>query len=59
MESKKNNNNLLTKQKQTQKHRKQTYGYQREKEWRKNIGAWDYHIYTATHKIRKQLEPTV
>ena len=34
--------NLFTKQKQTHKHRKQTYGYQRGKGWeRAKLGVWD------------------
>ena len=33
---------LLTKQKQTHRHRKQTYGYQRGKgRWRDKLGVWD------------------
>ena len=34
--------NLVTKQKQTHRVRKQTYGYQREKVgWRDKLGVWD------------------
>ena len=33
--------NLVTKQKQTHRHRKQTYGYQRGKGGRDKLGAWD------------------
>ena len=33
--------NLLTKQKWTHRHRKQTYGYQRGKVGRDKLGAWD------------------
>ena len=33
--------NLFTKQKQTHRHRKQTYGYQRGKEDRDKLGDWD------------------
>ena len=33
--------NLFTKQKQTHRHRKQTYDYQREKEGREKLGVWD------------------
>ena len=33
--------NLFTKQKQTHRHRKQTYGYQRGKGGREKLGAWD------------------
>ena len=35
--------NLFTKQKQTHRHRKQTYGYLRKKEWgRDKLDVWDY-----------------
>ena len=33
--------NLFTKQKQTHRHRKQAYGYQRGKEGRDKLGGWD------------------
>ena len=33
--------NLLTKQKQTHRHRKQTYGYQSGKEREGKLGIWD------------------
>ena len=33
--------NLFTKQKQTHRHRKQTYGYQRGKGERNNLEVWD------------------
>ena len=33
--------NLYIKQKQTQRHRKQTYGYQRGKAGRDKLGVWD------------------
>ena len=33
--------NLYTKQKQTHRHRKQTYDYQRGKEGRDKLGIWD------------------
>ena len=32
--------NLFTKQKKTHRHRKQTYGYQKEKRVRDNLGVW-------------------
>ena len=32
---------LFTKQKQTHRHRKQTYGYQRGKRGRDKMGVWD------------------
>ena len=34
--------NLFTKHKQTHRHRKQTYGYQKGKEGRDKLGVWDY-----------------
>ena len=37
----KNNINELTKQKQTHRHRKQTYGYQEGKGERNKLGIWD------------------
>ena len=51
--------NLFTKQKQTHRHRKQTYGYQRG-----NMGGginqefWN-NIYTLVYKVDKQQGPTV
>ena len=40
--------NLFTKQKQTPRHRKQTYGYQGGKELgRDKLGDWNWHIHTA------------
>ena len=33
--------NLFTKQKQTHRHRKQMYGYQRGKRGRDKLGVWD------------------
>ena len=33
--------NLYTKEKQTHRHRKQTYGYQRRKEGRDKLEVWD------------------
>ena len=52
--------NLFTKQKQTHRHRKQTYGYQ----WGKmgggdKLGVWDQQIHTTIYKIDKQEGPTV
>ena len=42
MELKKNDtNNLFIKQKYSQRHRKQTYGYQKEKMGRGKLGVWD------------------
>ena len=52
--------NLFMEQKQTQRHSKQNYGYQREKqgERRDELGVWDQQIQTAIFKIDKQ-GPTV
>ena len=48
--------NLFTKQKQTLRHRKQTYGYP--KGWgqggRDKLGVWDQQIQTTVYKIGKQ-----
>ena len=54
--------NLLKKkkQKQTHRHRKQTYGYQRGREWGKDkLGVWDQQIHTTIHKIDKQQGPAI
>ena len=51
--------NLLTKQKQTHRHRKQIYGCQRRKRvGRDKLGVWDQQIETTIYKIYKQA-PTV
>ena len=47
--------NLFTKQKQTHRPRKQTYGHQREKVGRRDkLGAWNCHIHTALYKTDNQ-----
>ena len=47
--------NLFTKQKQTHRPRKQTYGHQREKVGRRDkLGAWNCHIHTAIYKTDNQ-----
>ena len=47
--------NLFTKQKQTHRHRKQTYGYQRGKEWgRDKLGVSEQQVQTTINKIDKQ-----
>ena len=53
--------NLSTKQKQTHRHREQTYGYQRGKVevGRDKLGVRDQLIYTTIYKIDKQQGPTV
>ena len=48
--------NLFTKQKQTHRHRKQTYGYQRGRGWgRDKLGVWDYQIQTTIYKINNKV----
>ena len=52
--------NLFMKQKQTHRHRKQTYGYQRGKGvGGDKLGVWDQQIQTTMYKIDKQQGPTV
>ena len=52
--------NLFTKQKQTHRYRKQTYGYQRGMGGgRDKLGVWDQQIHTTIYEIDKQQEPTV
>ena len=51
--------NLFTKQKQTHRHRKQTYGYQRGEERKDKLGVRDQQIQTTIYKINKQQGPTV
>ena len=51
-------NELIYKQKQTHRHRKQTYGYQRGKR-RDKLGVWVQQIQTTIYKIGKQQGPTV
>ena len=52
--------NLLLKQKQTYRHRKQTYGYPRGKaEGRDKLGVWDQEIQAIIYKINKQKGPTL
>ena len=47
--------NLFTKQKQTHRHRKQTYSYQRGKIWgRDKLGVWDWQVQTTIHKINNK-----
>ena len=57
---KNNINEPIYKTKQTHRHRKQIYGYQRGKgSGRDKLGVWDEQIYTTTHKIDKQQGFTV
>ena len=54
--------NLFTKQKQTHRFRKQTYGYQKGNivaGGRGKSGAWDEHIHTTIYKIDNQQAHTV
>ena len=52
--------NLFIKQKQTYRHRKQTYGYQRGKaEGRDKLGVWDQEIQTIIYTINEQQGPTL
>ena len=51
--------NLFMKQKQTHRHRKQTYGYQRAQGRRDKLEVWDQQIHTTIYKIGKQQGPTV
>ena len=51
---------LFTKQKQTYRCRKQTYGYQRGNVGgRDRSGAWDAHTHTTIYEIDYQQGPTV
>ena len=51
---------LSTKQEQTHRLWKQTYGYQRGKvAGRDNLGVWDYHISSTIYIIDNQQGPTV
>ena len=50
--------NILTKQKQTRRLQKQTYGYQRGKaEGRDTLGVWDGHMYTSVYGMDSQWGP--
>ena len=52
--------NLFSKQKETHRHRKQTYGYQSEKGDGGGINQeFGVNRYTLLYKIDKQQEPTV
>ena len=47
--------NLFTKQKQTYKHRKQIYGYQKGKDKGSNkLGIWNQQIHTAIYKVNSK-----
>ena len=51
--------NLFTKQKQTHRHGKQTYSYQRGKVGEDKLGAWNQQINTTKYKTDKQQRPTL
>ena len=51
--------NLFTKQKQTLRLRKQTYGYQRGRWVRNKLGVWDQQIQNTIYKIDNQKGFTV
>ena len=48
--------NLITKQKQAHRHRKQTYGYQ--KVGGDKLGVWDSYIHTNIYGVDNQQGPT-
>ena len=50
---------LFMKQKQTYRHRKQIYGYQKGKGEKDKLGIWDQQIQTTMCKADKQQSPTV
>ena len=51
---------LLTKQKQTHRHKKQTVVTKKERRWgRDKLGVWDQEVQTTVHKIDKQQGPIV
>ena len=52
--------NLSVKQKQTDRHREQTYGCQGGGGWGTNeVGGWDQQIQTIVYRMDKQQGPTV
>ena len=51
--------NSFTKQKQTHRHRKQIYAYQRGNVGRDKLGVWDQQMQTTIPKLDKQQVPTV
>ena len=52
--------NLFTKQKQSYRLRKQTYGpHKRKNVGRDKLGVWDENIHTTVYKIGSQQGPTV
>ena len=53
----KNNTNEYIYKTETDRHRKQTNGYQRG--WGDKLGVWDQQTQTTIHKIDKEQGPTV
>ena len=52
--------NLYTKQKQTHRHREQTYGCQGGGVWgREGLGVWDQQMQTTIYRMEKQQGPIV
>ena len=52
--------NLFKKQKQTQRRREQTYGYQQGKGGGGiKLGIWDYWMQITKYKVDKQKSPTL
>ena len=51
--------NLFTKQKQTHRYTKQTYGFQRGKGDKDKLGVWDQQIQITIYKTDEQQNPTV
>ena len=51
--------NLFTKQKQTHRIRKQTYGYWGKGGEEGQTGVWDWHVHSTTFKRDNQQEATV
>ena len=52
--------NLFTKQKQTDRLRKQTYGYERGKMGGKDgLAVWDWHMHTTLYGMDGQQRPAV
>ena len=49
---------LFAKQKQTHRHRKQTYGYQKGNGGEDELGVWDQQVHAAIDTIAEQQEPT-
>ena len=52
--------NLFTKQKQTHRLQKQTYGYQRgQVVGRDGSGVWDWHMHALVYRMNGQWKPAV